>query len=335
MREIINLLKFDNEIQYICVAYYNEANNAILYGWKSKIIIMSPGFDIQFHDQYEYFLYSFDFFDILLSHAIIHQKCFNVHIKFNCGMNRLGFLPSEINSLIELLLKNDKYIKVVGVCTHLPGLNYFFTEEISDQISLFNFLVKKIKNKFGDNLLIHPFSSKGINLINDTKADCNMVRVGGALYGLLNFEQKKKLLMASESANINQIMILKAKIIMIQDIKKDEYVGYGYQYKAKKDKKIAIVSFGYGYGYSISLIQSPVSAFCNNEPLAFFGIIGMNALFFDISYKKNNIRVGDFVVLTSDIYIDINAAHLSNKYIGGREYAFTTLLHESIKKIII
>lgn len=135
--------------------------------------------------------------------------------------------------------------------------------------------------------------------------------------------------------NLYQVMTLKAKVIMTQLVKKNEYIGYGENYRAKKNETIVIVNFGYGYGYSMSLLSAPITGYCNNEYLSFCALIGMNALFFDISHIKNKIKCGDYVILTTNDISHINAAQLSNQYIGGREYAFTTMLHESIYKIII
>lgn len=336
IKEIVGLLNLYKNINYICVAYSNEAIKVRESGWQNKVIIMSSSIDsIEIDNNFQYFIYSFDFLLILLKKAIVNKIIFQVHIKLNCGMNRFGFNYNEINSLIKFLIDNKEYIKVVGVASHLPRLNYLCNEEINQQIILFNRLVKKIQKVFGYDLLIHPFSSKGMNLIKKTKASCNMIRVGGALYGLLNSEQKKTLLIENKNYDLKQIMTLKAKVIMIRKVKKNEYIGYGENYQAKKNITIAIAAFGYGYGYSVSLLKADFSGYCNNKYISFAGLIGMNALFFDITNVKNEILLGDYIELTNDEKIEINAANLSNLYIGGREYTFTTMLNAFIPKIII
>jgi alanine racemase len=335
IKEIISLLNLYKDINYVCVAYTDEAIKVRNAGWQNNVIIMSAVADsIEIDNKFQYFVYSFDFLLILLEKAVVNRIVFQVHIKLNCGMNRFGFNDNEINSLIKLLIDNKQYIKVVGIATHLPRLNYLYNQEITEQITLFNTLVKKIQKVFGSGLLIHPFSSKGMNLISKTKASCNMIRVGGALYGLLNSEQKKTLLIENKNFDLKQIMTLKAKVIMIRKVKKNDYIGYGENYQVKKNATIAIAAFGYGYGYSISLLKSIFGGYCNNQYISFAGLIGMNALFFDITNVKNKLSLGDYIILTADKKIEINAANLSKLYIGGREYAFVTMLHESIPKII-
>lgn len=44
-------------------------------------------------------------------------------------------------------------------------------------------------------------------------------------------------------------MQLKSKIIAIQNLLKDDSVGYGESFKAKKDMRIAVVACGYADGY--------------------------------------------------------------------------------------
>jgi alanine racemase len=336
IKEIIGLLNKYEQIKQVCVAYVDEAMKVRSVGWQNKIIIMSAIRDIiEIDENFQYFIYSFDFLFFLLKKAAENNIVFEVHIKLNCGMNRFGFNSSEINELIELLIKNAAYIKVVGIATHLPRLNYVYSEEIACQISIFNSIAKRLQEFFGDDLLLHPFSSKGMNLIQKTNASCNMVRVGGAIYGLLNNEQAKTLMQENSRNKLQQILTLKAKVVAVREVKKNEYVGYGEAYRVKKDSVIAIASFGYGYGYNISLLEAPVTAWCNNQYLSFCGLIGMNALFFDVSGFSCSVEPGDIIILTSEEHNDIKAPNLSNKYIGKRDYVFTTMLHESICKIVL
>ena len=66
MREIITLLNINNSIEYICVCYTHEALKAKHDGWGKKILIMSASSDlIEIDNQYQYFVYSFDFLFLL------------------------------------------------------------------------------------------------------------------------------------------------------------------------------------------------------------------------------------------------------------------------------
>jgi alanine racemase len=251
-------------------------------------------------------------------------------------MNRFGFNKDEITKLIEIITSNENYFKVVGICTHLPRLNYYINDEIIKQLELFDKMKKMLQNIFGLNLLIHPFSSKGINCINEYYPSTNLIRTGGLIYGLLNHEQKRSYNNHFGKENqLKQILTLKTKITEIRKIKENEYIGYGENFYTCKDQIIAISSFGYGYGCSILLLQAPMTGYCNNEYISFFALIGMNALFFNITNMKKKPKCGDYIILTDNTYPQLHAAHLSNQYIGGREYTFTAILNQNINRNII
>jgi alanine racemase len=336
IKEIISLLMQRTDIDSICVAYNSEAIQAKKLGWHKRIIIMSPVFSFTFEILFEYFLTSFTLLSYFLEEAKKHSYLIKVHIKLNCGMNRFGFSLDELPDLIAILLEHKKYIIVVGIATHFPRLNYIITDEIKLQINLFDTMKSQLEKAFGTDLMIHPFSSKGMNLINELYPHCNMVRIGGALYGLLNHEQRKLLTSKYDiNSQLRQVMTLKTKIIDIRKIKKGEYIGYGSHHIAKEDKYIAIANFGYGYGYPASLTSAPINGLCNKFVISLCATIGMNALFFDISHLPTQPLCGDDIILTTETIIELQAAHLSHFYISGREYTFTAMLHESIERNIV
>lgn len=334
-REIISLLNdFCTHIEAICVAYLSEAEQAWKDGWKKKIIIMSPNFTISENQYFEYFLLSFDFLYYLLRRLKDQNIVCKVHIKVNLGMNRFGFLPSEIDKLLFLLNENKNIIQVVGVCTHFPRINYEMTCELERNLEIFKKIVLKIKLLFPW-ALVHPFASKGINLIHKSLVSPDFVRVGGALYGLINNTQKKTLKIDFPEISLKQIMTLKVLVNGIFSVKAGEYIGYGNKCILKEDKVVAIVCFGYGFGYNNLLNDIGAAAYANNHFFSIIGLICMNNIIFDISHAVQSVKVGDYFLLTSNEYEGLKAAELSNRFLGGREYYFTSLLSFLIPKVIL
>lgn len=333
--EIISLLKNIQTINYICVAYEKEAEKAILDGWEKKIIIMSPSFNVICdNNNFEYFLFSFDFLEYLLEQAKNKKKNIRVHIKLNLGLNRLGFNLEETNLLIDCLIKNKNYITVVGVCMHCPRLNFTMTDELNKQLKQFTNFIKKVLPIF-PNILIHPFGSKGINLIQKYNINCNFIRVGGALYGLLSHLQQKTINQDFPKLALKQILTLKTKITQIRKIRYGEYIGYGSLYQAKKDTIVALVNFGYGFGYNNQLTKAHFAGEIKGILFPIIGLICMNNIFFDITEHQSLVAINDTIILTSHFPIELQAAELSYQYLGGREYYFTSLLSYLIPKIII
>lgn len=327
IKEIIKiLLQATSPIERICVAYLTEANEAKKYGWKKQIIIMSPtATAINYHTQYEYFLYSFDFLKKILKKY--KKNRYKIHIKIDVGLHRLGFHEDEIDMLLSILSANKDKIEVIGICTHLPRVNYDLTDEIQNQMKLFIDIVKKVKIIF-PNIIVHPFSSKSIPIVEKFEPYCDFLRLGGSIYGLLTTEQKKKI-----DFELRQIITVKTKIMSIKPVKKDTYVGYGINEKTKEKTNLAVTSFGYGYG----LIANFSKCYGLHNKILFpvIGIISMNNIIFNLGNSNNSPIVGDYITLTTIEHPDLEAANISYNFAGGREYYFTSFLHPSIKRYIV
>lgn len=327
MKEIISLLKEAPTIDRICVAYTSEATEAAKLGWRKKIVIMSSSTDIILNNSFEYFVYSFEFFDELLKQAKKKKTIVNLHIKIDVGMNSLGFQENQIDKLIQYLHEHKEKINAVGICTHFPRINYALTTEIQEQMTIFKKIVNKIKNIY-PYILVHPFSSKGIPLVNEFEEYCDFIRLGGSIYGLLNTEQRKKI-----NFELKQIMTLKTKILSIKSVKKDDYIGYGVKTKTQDNTLVAIASLGYGYGLNNNCCDSFGSF--NDQLCPIVGLICMNNIFFNISNLKEKPTIGDYLILTTEQIPEITAANISSRLLAEREYYLTSFLHSKIKRVII
>lgn len=324
IKEIIKILLELPVIERVCVAYITEAQEAKKYGWKKQIIVMSPTTELQYNNQYEYFLYSFDFLDQMIKKY--KKNKYKIHIKIDVGLNRLGFREHEIDLLLSLLSDHKEKIEVIGICTHLPRVNYDFTDEIKNQMKLFIDIVNKVKNFFPQ-ILVHPFSSKAIPFIKKFESYCDFLRLGGSIYGLLNSEQKTKL-----DFELKQIITIKAKIISIKSVKKDSYVGYGIKGMTTEDTNLAVTSFGYGYGLIANF--SECYGYYNKMLFPVIGLVAMNNITFNLQNSNNSPVVGDYMTLTSIEHPAISAGNISYHFAGGREYYFTAFLHPNIKRYI-
>jgi len=85
--------------------------------------------------------------------------------------------------------------------------------------------------------------------VNYPELQCDYVRAGIALYGVLSSPSDKTKL----NLDLKPVLSLKSKIILIQAIKKGETVGYGRTYTGNSDRLIAILPIGYADGVPISI----------------------------------------------------------------------------------
>jgi hypothetical protein len=61
----------------------------------------------------------------------------------------------------------------------------------------------------------------------------------------------------------------------------------------------------------------------------------MNNIIFDITDDNGSMEAGEYITLSSKDYSIIEAANISFRLAGGREYYFTSLLHQTIAREII
>jgi alanine racemase len=171
-----------------------------------------------------------------------------VHLKFNTGMNRLGFDPAESEKLLAHFQKSKK-LKLKAVLTHLSessdSLNLNGTS--AKQIKLF----QSIKSHF-DSLHVfdHVLNSGAIEAIAEAqllKVDSAVtsyawgMRPGLMLYGYSSNKNFKAL-------DLKPVMSFKSVINNIRRISKGEGVSYGSTWKAPRDSQVAVVPAGYADG---------------------------------------------------------------------------------------
>jgi len=185
-------------------------------------------------------------FDQIQNLSRLAKRPLAIHLKFNTGMNRLGFTHGEI-VLLQEQLKKSPYLKVEGLGTHL-----YQGADISDassksmgQVSLF----KKWAGLFEDSEPIcHVYNSAAITALYKNQQNFEYgFRPGLLVYGV---DPEENL---SLRPLIGPVMAFKSKIVAAQEVKSGEIVSYGGTWQAAKDSLIAIVPAGYGDGVSRSL----------------------------------------------------------------------------------
>lgn len=170
----------------------------------------------------------------------------SAHLKFNTGMNRLGFSESDITRIMDYLFQNPN-LQVQGICTHLhSGENICESGSSSqEQVAVF----KKIESSFRDpNILKHVYNSSAMTSIYKNKKKFEYgARPGLLVYGIDPNEG------LSLKPLVGPVMELKSKIVAVHKVKSGEVVSYGGTWKADKDSMIGIVPVGYADGISRSL----------------------------------------------------------------------------------
>lgn len=214
-----------------------------------------------------------------------------IHIKVNTGMNRLGESyqhASEIESIFAC-----KNLKVSGIFTHLSASDSREESDVAftkQQIQNFYELIDRLKAKHIPIPPTHIQSSYGV--LNYPELKCSYARIGIALYGVLSSTEKN----TKCSLDLQPVMELKSRVVLVRTIKAGESVSYSRTFIAQRERKIAVISIGYADGFPRSLSEGKSHVLIRGYRVPVIGRICMDQLVADVT-DIPDIRKGDIATL--------------------------------------
>jgi len=228
-------------IDALAVAYTYEGVALRKAGIKAPIIVFYPqvqNFKKIIDHQLEPALYSkrswIEFKKIIKE---IRNSNYPVHIKYNTGLNRIGFNPNDINWVLAEL-KNTP-IQLKSIYSHLGATETKRPDQKTDsQIELFQKIINKHKKNTKEKIDFHLLNTSGIFNYPDFHLD--WVRTGIGLYGFANHPDWDK--------KLKPIASLKTTITQIHKISKGVTVGYNCGWTAPNDTQIAVIPLGHADG---------------------------------------------------------------------------------------
>ena len=233
------------------------------------------------------------------------QSKTKIWIKFNTGMNRLGFQMSEADQIQSFI--NDQNV----LMTHLASSDVPSDPSNQKQMSKFQDLYDSFSTKPERSIL----NSSGV--INFPSHAYDWVRCGIGLYGGV-----------SGVSELKTAVTFKSKIISINKIKKGDAVGYGGRIRAKQDMSIAVVYCGYADGFPQSALDG-TSVRINDKEAKMFGRVSMDLITIDITHL-NDVKFGDWVEFWSPQH-SINKFADYNKLIS---YELMTRIDRRVRRVI-
>ncbi|MGH8728643.1 MAG: alanine racemase [Burkholderiales bacterium] len=158
---------------------------------------------------------------------------FEVFLKINTGMNRLGLKPEEIPAALDALKSNRAILGVV-LMTHFASADG--DEGIAEPLRVFN------EAAAGLRLPRSLANSPALLRYPETHAD--WVRPGLMLYGASPLPK-----VSAEELGLRPAMTLSSAIVAIQRLQAGERVGYRGRFTAEMPMTVGIVASGYADGY--------------------------------------------------------------------------------------
>ncbi|MCB0422485.1 MAG: alanine racemase [Bdellovibrionales bacterium] len=233
---------------------------------------------------------------------------YGVHIKFNTGMNRLGFEADEVKKVTDML-KEYPHLEVKGVCSHLSdGEDASFLDGRSSvQFRIF----QKIATHFPKNVGLHIHNSAGFLGSVATNDQCwgkslNVsphlkwgVRPGIALYGVYPSLSPQDLAQLEvQGVRLKPCMVLKSEVVKYHRLKRGQRVSYGGTWEAQRESVIGVVPIGYADGFGRNFSNKGQMLF-RERRVPVVGTVCMDYVMIDLTevLGDNFGSVGEEVVL--------------------------------------
>lgn len=323
--EVSNALAF-HHVDYLTVAYADEGVELRNKGIKLPIMVMTPEtntFDIIIKHGLEPDIYSFRCLSQL--EDAINQldteltEPVGIHIKVDTGMHRLGFLPDDIDALIERIKSNPK-LKIKSVFSHFATSDMPEEDDfVMYQIEQFEMMSQRIVTAFPYKIMRHLLNTAGISRFTDYQYD--MVRLGIGVYGVAVCDEDR--------GKLHNVMSLKTTIKQIKEYGPGETIGYGRHGKITKPSRIAVIPIGYADGLRRQLGNGNACFWVNGKAAPIIGNVCMDLTMIDVT--DIDCQEDDTAVLFDDNHpIDIIADACDTI-----PYEIMTRISQRVKRIYV
>ncbi len=311
-----------NDVAYFAVAYTDEGISLRNAGINTPIIVLHPqipNLELLIKNCLEPNLYNAKILTKFSSIADTHNLTdYPIHIKFNTGLNRLGFWKNDVK-FITSKLKGNTTVKVTSIFSHLGASEDKNEREFTlKQIEDFKKIANDFEHQIGFKPTMHMTNTSGI--LNYPEAHFDMVRLGIGLYGFANEE--------SETSSLKNVISLKSIISQIHVIEKGESVGYNRGLIADKPMKTATIPIGHADGISRKLGNGNGFVTINNQKASIVGNVCMDMIMVDIT--TIDCKEGDGVIIFDTQETIETFATISNTI----SYEILTAISQRIKRQI-
>lgn len=253
-------------------------------GIRQQILVMSLPLDCQLEEAVEWNLTltlgSFRQFHLFRALSQKKQKRIPVSLKLDSGLHRIGFLPEEVDRLIEALKEAEHEIIVTDTFSHFSNTK---EEEMRKQGGTFRSFLEKLRAAGIEPGFCHISSSASIEASKDYLFDA--VRIGRGL--MMDHPE-------TNSGRIREVASFRTFLADIHDRKAGDVLGYDRGIRIGKATKVGILSVGYGDGLDPALAAAGATVLIRGQRTKLLGCC-MDQSFVDLGTL--DCEVGDTVTL--------------------------------------
>jgi alanine racemase len=204
---------------------------------------------------------------------------FDLHVKVDTGMHRVGVAPSKLDDLITTIRRHPN-LNIAALWTHFPVADEDadFTQR---QIELFDETVSRY-----DVPMTHLANTAGAVLFPPARR--SLARVGLGTYGLYPNDETRRLI------ELRPAMRIVSHVSHVQRLHTGARPSYGRIRPLGRDSTVATVPIGYADGYPRRLSQAG-SVLIGGQAFPLAGTVTMDQIVVDVA--DADVGVGDEAVL--------------------------------------
>ena len=215
----------------------------------------------------------------------------DVWLKFDTGMNRLGFDPADGERIVARL-RASAGVGELRLMTHLASADEVGDTATAEQLERFRPIAAGFD---GDVSIGNTPGTLGWSAVRDAQAEFgfagdNWLRPGIALFGISPFADK-----TGGDLGLKPVMQFEARLIAAKPLRAGARVGYKGAYTAGSDTTLGILAAGYGDGYTRHF-RSGTPVLINGRKVPLIGRVSMDMIAVDLGRDAVD-AVGDVATL--------------------------------------
>ncbi len=214
-----------------------------------------------------------------------------VWLKFDTGMNRLGFAPDAAVELINRM-QNCPHVAELRLMSHLASADELESPVTEEQFARFRAVVDNFDGAVSVANTPATMGWPQLGAAQDLlgfRGD-HWIRPGLALFGISPFAGRNGV-----DLGLTPAMQFEARLIAIKPLEEGARVGYRGRYRAQQDTTLGIIAAGYGDGYTRHF-RTGTPVLVNGRRVPLIGNVSMDMIAVDLGEDADD-RVGDIATL--------------------------------------
>jgi alanine racemase len=255
----------------------------------------------------------------------VGTRTYDVHVKVDSGMGRLGFRWQQARDFARGL-KRFPNLNVTGIMSHFASADDPHQDAFTaEQMAHFEEAVRVFEEEGFSPQILDIANSPGS--IRCSASRFGMVRLGGALFGLLDDIVARQ----DPQPDLKPVLSLVSRITFIKDVPEGSGLGYDQTFHTTRDSRIALVPIGYADGYPRGESNSQ-NAIVNGCFAPVVGRVSMDWTILDITDCPSAETGDEIIFIGTDGEHEVRASDLARE-IGTIGYEITCGISARVPRV--